>query len=130
MPFLFDYGVHARALFAMPLLIVVEVVVGPRLGGAAAQFLARGLVKPEEHGRFEAAVAQALRIRDSAVLEVAVLVLAYVGSFVSLGLALLVPGLEVGSAGHGERPAHHDRRDLEHLRGGPALPVPGLPVAR
>ncbi len=87
MPFLFDYGVHARALFAMPLLIVVEVVVGPRLGGAAAQFLARGLVKPEQHGRFEAAVAQALRIRDSAVLEVAVLVLAYVGSFLSLGLA-------------------------------------------
>ena len=87
MPFLFDYGVHARALFAMPLLIVVEVVVGPRLGGAAAQFLARGLVKPEERGRFEAAVAQALRIRDSAVLEVAVLVLAYVGSFLSLGLA-------------------------------------------
>ena len=78
MPFLFDYGVHARlASFAMPLLIVVEVVVGGR-GSAAppAQFLARGLVKAEQHARFEAAVAQALRIRDSAVLEVAVLVLA------------------------------------------------------
>jgi len=86
-PFLFDYGVHARLLFAMPLLIVAEVVVGPRLGAAAARFVERGLVKPSDLPRFEQAVAQALRIRDSATLEVAVLALAYVGSFISLGLA-------------------------------------------
>jgi hypothetical protein len=86
-PFLFDYGVHARQLFALPLLIVAEVVLGPRLGGAAARFLERGLVKPDEVPRFEQAVAQALRIRDSAVLEIAVLVLAYVGSFLTLALA-------------------------------------------
>src|SRR6185436_4684716 len=86
-PFLFDYGVHARLLFSLPLLIVAEVVVGPRLGAAAARFLERGLVKPAEVPRFEQAVAQALRIRESAVLEVVVLVLAYVGSFLSLGLS-------------------------------------------
>jgi hypothetical protein len=86
-PFLFDYGVHARLLFGMPLLIVAEVVVGPRLGGAAARFVDRGLVKPAELPRFEQAVAQALRIRDSAALEVVVLLLAYVGSFLSLGLS-------------------------------------------
>jgi len=86
-PFLFDFGVHARLLFSLPLLIVAEVIVGPRLGAAAARFLERGLVKPAEVPRFEQAVAQALRIRDSAALEVAVLVLAYVGSFLSLGLS-------------------------------------------
>jgi hypothetical protein len=86
-PFLFDWGVHARMLFSLPLLIVAEVVVGPRLGGAAARFLERGLVKPADVPRFEQAVAQALRIRDSAVLEVVVLVLAYVGSFLSLTLS-------------------------------------------
>ena len=86
-PFLLDFGVHARLLFSLPLLIVAEVVVGPRLGGAAARFLERGLVKPEQRGRFEQAVAEALRLRDSATLEVAVLVLAYLGSFLTLGIA-------------------------------------------
>ena len=86
-PFLFDYGVHARLLFSLPLLIVAEVVVGPRLGAAAARFLERGLIKPVEVPRFEQAVAQALRVRDSAPLEVVVLVLAYIGSFLSLGLS-------------------------------------------
>ncbi len=86
-PFLLDFGVHARLLLSLPLLIVAEVVVGPRLGGAAAQFLERGLVKPEERGRFEQAVAEAMRLRDSAVLEVAVLVLAYVGTFSALGIS-------------------------------------------
>ena len=87
-PFLFDFGVHTRLLFAVPLMIVIEIVVGPRLGGAAARFLALGLVKPDERGRFEAAVAEALRLRDSSVLEVAVLALAYLGSFASLGVSL------------------------------------------
>jgi len=86
-PFLFDYGAHARQLFGLPLLVVAEVVIGPRLGGAAARLLERGLVKADEVPRFEAAVARALQVRDSAVLEVAVLVLAYVGSFLALGLA-------------------------------------------
>jgi len=86
-PFLLDFGVHARLLFSLPLLIVAEVVVGPRLGGAAARFLERGLVRPEQRGRFEQAVAEALQLRDSAVLEVAVLVLSYLGSFLMLGIA-------------------------------------------
>jgi hypothetical protein len=86
-PFLRDFGVHARLLLSLPLLIVAEVVVGPRLGAAAARFLERGLVERDERDRFEAAVAEALRLRDSALLEVAVLVLAYVGSFVSLGIS-------------------------------------------
>jgi hypothetical protein len=86
-PFLFDFGAHARLLFSLPLLIVAEVVVGPRLGGAAARFLERGLVKPEERGRFEQAVAEALRLRNSAGLEVAVLVIAYLGSFTTLAIA-------------------------------------------
>src|SRR4026208_1360241 len=87
-PFLFDYGVHARLLFSLPLLIAAAVGGGPRRrGGAAARFRGRGRVKPAEVPRFEQAVAQALRIRESAVLEVVVLVLAYVGSFLSLALS-------------------------------------------
>lgn len=86
-PFLLDFGAHARLLISLPLLIVAEVVVGPRLGGAASRFLERGLIRAEDRGRFEAAVAEALQLRDSALLEVAVLVLAYVGSFASLGIS-------------------------------------------
>lgn len=86
-PFLFDFGVHTRLLFAVPLMILIEIVVGPRLGGAAARFLELGLVKADERGRFETAVAEALRLRDSKLLEVAVLLLAYLGSFLSLGVS-------------------------------------------
>jgi hypothetical protein len=86
-PFLFDFGVHTRLLFAVPLMIVIEIVVGPRLGGAAARLLELGFVKPDERGRFAAAIAEALKIRDSQVLEVAVLALAYLGSFLSLGVS-------------------------------------------
>jgi hypothetical protein len=85
-PFLLDFGVHARFLFSLPLLILVEIVAGSRLGLAAAQLVERRLVRPQDQGRFEQAVVDALRVRDSTALEVALLVLAYLGSF--LGLAI------------------------------------------
>ena len=88
LPFLFDFGAHARLLVALPLLVVAEIVLGPRLGGAAAHALDCGLVKREDVGRFDQAVKEALRIRDSAALEVIILVLAYLGSFFSLTLSL------------------------------------------
>jgi hypothetical protein len=87
-PFLLDFGVHARLLLSLPLMILVEIVVGPRLGTAAALLIGRGLVRPEQHGRFERAVDEALRTRDSATLEVALLALAYAGAFMSLGISL------------------------------------------
>ena len=92
---------------------------GPRLGGAAAQFLARGLVKPEEHGRFEAggrasAPAPGLgRARGRGARARLCRQLPRSGSRSR-------PGLDLGPAGDPERPAPHARRDLEHLR---AIPL-------
>jgi hypothetical protein len=88
LPFLYDFGAHTRLLFAVPLLVAAEVVLGARLGGAAAHFVDRGIVRPEDGERFKSAVAETLRLRDSAILEAAILVFAYLGSFVSLTVAV------------------------------------------
>jgi hypothetical protein len=89
-PFLLDFGAHARLLVAVPLLITMEAVIGPRLPGAAAHLLERGIVAEDDVARFDGAVGEALRLRDSATLEVAALLLAYVGSFLSLALQFFV----------------------------------------
>lgn len=91
-PFLLDFGAHARLFFGIPLLIVAEAVVGPRLGRAAAHLVERGIVKDADLGRFDQTVTEAYRLRDSATLEVAVLVLSYVGSFLALGLQFFSGG--------------------------------------
>jgi hypothetical protein len=85
-PFLLDFGAHARLFCGIPLLIIAEAVVGPRLGRAAAHLVERGIIKDDDLGRFDETVTEAYRLRDSASLEVAVLVLAYIGSFLALGL--------------------------------------------
>src|SRR5262245_7154697 len=48
LPFLWDLVSHAKLLAALPLLIVGEVLVHRRIGGAVRQFLERGLIAPED----------------------------------------------------------------------------------
>jgi hypothetical protein len=76
-PFLNDIEAHVRFLIAVPLLIVAEVIVHRRIGPVARWFVERGIVTGEELPRFNAAVAAALRARNSIALEVTLLVLVY-----------------------------------------------------
>ncbi len=48
---LLDFGTYARFFLGVPLLIVAESVVGPRLTGAGLQFVQGGFVKSEDYPR-------------------------------------------------------------------------------
>lgn len=76
-PFLHDIEGHVRLLIVLPLLLAAELPVHQRLRGTIRQFVARNLVPAEERPKFEAAVSAAMRLRNSVVLEAALLFLAF-----------------------------------------------------
>ncbi|HEU5188570.1 MAG TPA: hypothetical protein VFX14_02660 [Methylomirabilota bacterium] len=78
-PFLMDVEVHTRLLLALPLLIVAELVVHQRMRPLVWQFLERDLIAAESRAKFDAAVASALRIRNSVLTELVLIAFIYVG---------------------------------------------------
>jgi hypothetical protein len=76
-PFLADIEVHARFLLALPLLILAELVVHQRMRPVARQFLERGLIRDGCRARFDAAVASAMRLRNSVLAEVLLIAFVY-----------------------------------------------------
>lgn len=83
-PFLRDFAVHARFLFAVPLLIIAELVLGSQFAHAAKDFIDSGLVRQEDFGRFDSAIERGLKWRDSALAESVLLVVAYLWTFSAL----------------------------------------------
>src|SRR6267142_5718110 len=81
---LYDPAAYSRFLLAVPLLIVAEIVIGPRIAAATSQFITSGLVPKDHYPDFDAAIADGLRLRDSLVAEVIILVITYIGAFESL----------------------------------------------
>jgi hypothetical protein len=76
-PFLKDAEVHVRFLVALPLLILAELVVHQRMRPLVQQFLERNLIPSADLPRFEAAIASAVRLRNSVVAEVFLIGLVY-----------------------------------------------------
>ena len=76
-PFLLDVEVHVRYLVTLPLLIVAELVVHRRMRSLVKQFLERRLIPESAMTRFEAAIASAFRLRNSALAEILLIVLVY-----------------------------------------------------
>lgn len=72
-----DIEMNARLLLALPLLIMAELFVHQRLRVMVGQFLSRGLVPELARPRFEAAIASALRLRNSILAEVLLFAFAY-----------------------------------------------------
>jgi len=77
-PFLLDVEAQVRFLVALPLLIVAELVVHQRMRVVVRQFLERDLIAESALPRFEAAVASALRLRNSVLAEVLLIACVYV----------------------------------------------------
>jgi len=106
--FLRDIDVHTRLLIALPLFVVAEPFVHQRLSASVRQFIDRGLIAPADLRRFEAAVVSSVKLRNSAVLEIAVLLVAFIvgqwvwASRVSLkvGTWYAVDGSTLTPAGH------------------------------
>jgi hypothetical protein len=68
-PFLWDIEAHVRFLVALPLLIVAEPIVHKRMRLVVRQFLDRNVIPEGALPRFDAAIASALRLRDSVIAE-------------------------------------------------------------
>lgn len=77
-PFLFDFDIHVRFLVSVPLLIAAEFMVHQRMQPLIKQFLTRKLIPEQDLDRFYAAIDAALRLRNSATIELMMLFLVYV----------------------------------------------------
>ena len=77
MPFLYDVDAHVRFLIALPLLVVAELVVHQRMRPVIRQFVERGLVADAARAKFDAALASAVRLRNSVLGEVGLIAFVY-----------------------------------------------------
>jgi hypothetical protein len=78
---LLDFGTFARFFLGIPLLLIAELIVGPRLRAAGLQFVERGFVRPEDYPAFDRAIARAAKWRESAWAELIILGIALVGAW-------------------------------------------------
>ena len=108
-PFLLDVEVHVRFLVAVPLLIVAELVVHQRMRFVVRQFLERNLIPESAMTRFDAAIASALRLRNSVLAEVLLIAFVY-------GVGILIVWRQYIGARHGHVVRGADRRGLDSSR--------------
>lgn len=77
LPFLKDIETHLRLLIAAPLLILAEVRVNRRFPMIVQAFTRNGLIPDDARPRFDAAIQSAVRMRDSLVPELGIIVFVY-----------------------------------------------------
>jgi len=82
-PFVRDFSTYTRFLLAIPLLILAENILGPRIASAAAHFVSSRLVIEKDYRRFDQFIAAGLHSRDSIIAEVVCVALAYCLSIVA-----------------------------------------------
>jgi hypothetical protein len=75
--FLRDVEVQVRFLIALPILIAAEMVVHSRIRSAVHRFVERRIVMPEDLPRFDRAIESAIRVRNSYVVELMLIILVY-----------------------------------------------------
>ena len=83
-PFVRDFSAYSRFLLAIPLLILAENILGPRIAIAASCFVQAGIVLPKDYERFADITNRGLKSRDSVLAESLLAILAYVLSIVGL----------------------------------------------
>jgi hypothetical protein len=76
-PFLYDIEAHVRFLIALPILIAAELIVHLRIRPVVAQFVEQRIVVAEERPQFQQAIDSTLRLRNSVIGEVVLLVVIY-----------------------------------------------------
>ena len=77
-----DFSVYTRFLLAIPLLILAEALIGPRIAGAVSHFVKSGVVIEKDYAKFDDLVDLGLRARDSRFAEIVLVVLAYILSVI------------------------------------------------
>jgi len=76
-PFFMDLEVHLRFLLAVPLFVIAELVVHKRMSPLIDQFLERELISKDDMPSFKSAIASALRLRNSILAEVLLILIVY-----------------------------------------------------
>jgi hypothetical protein len=76
-PFLRDFSAYTRFLLAVPLLLLAENLLGPRIAETAEHFIDANVILPDDYNRFDEAVAHSLQRRDSVVAEIAIAIIAF-----------------------------------------------------
>jgi hypothetical protein len=78
LPFLYDVDLHVRLLIALPLLILAELVVHERMRLVLRQFAERDLIPDLAQAKFDAAIASAVRLRNSIPAELLLIAFVYI----------------------------------------------------
>jgi hypothetical protein len=73
-----DIDTHVRFLVSLPVLILVEMLVHERIWPVVKRFVEQRVVIPEELPKFYAAIDSAMRMRNSVIVEIALLVFVYI----------------------------------------------------
>ena len=81
--FIRDFSTYTRFLLAVPLLVMAENIVGPRIADAAAYFVTSGVVERKDFERFDGIVERTLQRRDSVLAEIVIVIFAYVFSIIA-----------------------------------------------
>jgi hypothetical protein len=76
LPLLYDFSMYGRYFVGLPLLVIAEVVIDPRIRRVVTTFDKSGLIGPEARPRYHAALEGIRRLRDSRLAELLLLVLA------------------------------------------------------
>lgn len=84
-PFLRDYSTHIRLLISFPLLIASKALIDAHVREAVLHFVEARLVLPEHFPAFERTIQRTLRLRDSWVAGVVLILLAYGPAFSNTG---------------------------------------------
>ena len=74
-----DIETHVRFLVSVPVLILAEMIVNQRIRPVVKSFVERRAVTAEELPKFYAASDSAMRMRNSVIVEIALLVFVYTG---------------------------------------------------
>lgn len=77
LPFIEDLDVHIRFLVALPILIFAELLVHQRISIVVKEFQERNLIPESDISKFHHAISSALRLRNSSIAEIAIVVLIY-----------------------------------------------------
>jgi hypothetical protein len=108
-PFLYDFEVQTRLLFALPLMILAELIVYIRMRAITVQFVERQIITDKLRPAFDAIISSAMRLRNSVATEVGLLVFVFVaGGYVwrtTLALHSDTWYASVTSSGYSNTPA-------------------------
>jgi len=76
-PFLYDFEVHSKLLFALPLLVLAEMLVYIRMRAITAQFVERQIVTEKLLPAFHDVISSAMRLRNSLIVEIGLLLVVF-----------------------------------------------------